>query len=826
MDLSKLLSGPQLLAATTLDVPVCILAGAGSGKTRVITHRIAFLIEELRAQPESILAVTFTNKAAGEMRHRVEKLVPGRGSRVQVGTFHGIAARWLRRFGRGVGVNPSFVIYDADDANRLLTRVCTQELNFAKDVVTPISRRIDAWQNEGLLPTQIPTEHDLIFDRGLQAYALYLERLSAMGALDFGGLLLKMRELLQSPAGEEVRQRVRHVLVDEYQDTSAVQADIVLNIARAARTVAVVGDDDQAIYGWRGASADNLKRFLQAMPGAELVKLEDNYRSTGAILDAANGIIAENSDRLGKVLRATGERGRPVRIIRARDDLEESRRVVRLIGEHQRAGFSLDEAAILYRTNACSRPFEDELRREGLRYRVVGGVRFYDRKEVKDVLATVRAALNPLSDVDTVRFLAAVPRGIGATTMEKVEAAARKAKLSLMSALGDEALLTTAGLSPRHVTKATAIATQLGELAAKITGAKAVSARDAVALAIEVSGVADRLEAEKSIEAEGRLENLHELLSAAAAHGEIADAQNDVTGFLEAAALLGTNEAAEKDDGRGQVTLMSLHAAKGLEFDLVFLAALEEHGFPHSRALVENAPPSELEEERRLAYVGITRARQRLVLSYADFRMVQGQKKRRQPSRFLSEIPRDVVDGDVPPRRSGSMLPFGGGLFPRGEPSPIDDDEPRVEYDAEFTGVGRRREPRTQLYGTAPPTAPRVDPRAQPLQHGFARVAERLAGSRPAMTTSAPSSPSPIRRPLRDETAQRRVDDAPAISTGARVWHKSFGEGSVVGVRGNGGAASALVRFDGDRQPRMIIARHLEALEGPLPGHSHLVLEE
>ncbi|HEY4221392.1 MAG TPA: UvrD-helicase domain-containing protein, partial [Myxococcota bacterium] len=371
----KRLSPIQLAAATHDDGAICVLAGAGSGKTRVITHRIAWLILEKRVAPEKILAVTFTNKAAGEMRERVHRLVPGQ--RVQVGTFHGLAARILRKWGRAVNMNPSFVIYDEDDFMRLLQRIVVNDLELEKDMARGIRSFIDSWQCEGLLPDDVPATHDFLFEKALATYRIALKKLDDSGAIDFGGLLLKLRELLRSDVAELVKDGVRHVLVDEYQDVNRVQADIVLSLGHDARSVLVVGDDDQAIYGWRGASADNLKKFLDAMPGAELVKLEENYRSTATILEAANGIIAKNEVRLGKTLRPArtdaDARGRSVRVIRSSDDIEEARRVINDVLAESRAGTNLDEIAVLYRTNALSRLFEDELRRAHQTHRHHGG---------------------------------------------------------------------------------------------------------------------------------------------------------------------------------------------------------------------------------------------------------------------------------------------------------------------------------------------------------------------------------------------------------------------------------------------------------------------
>jgi len=873
VDLAKLLSPTQHEAATRVDVPVCILAGAGSGKTRVITHRIAWLMTEKRQTAESILAVTFTNKAAGEMRERVERLVPGRGSRVLLGTFHGLAARLLRRYGRIVDVPPGFVIYDADDADRLLQRLVVNDLNMAKESAGPIGRLIDGWQCEGLGPRDVPEGHELLFRDALKAYDRYLDKLKEASALDFGGLLLKLRELVRHDDAAAALGHVRHVLVDEYQDVNRVQADIVLALARRAATVAVVGDDDQAIYGWRGASADNLKKFLIALPSATLIKLEENYRSTPMILHAANGIIEKNDVRLGKVLRPAGgdagaERGRPVRVVRGADDVEEARRVGSILIEHVMAGTKLDEIAILYRANAQSRLMEDELRRLALPYRVVGGVRFYDRKEVKDVLATVRAALNRRSDVDALRFLAAVPRGVGDASVKKVDAVARARRRSLLEVFADAALLAEAGLAAGAQKKCAAVVQQLDELADKIgrpqrpssqgalfAATSALGAKDALALAVEASGVAERLAAEGGLEAEGRLENLAELVNAAATFEELARRNGeagDLEAFLESAALLGSADESPREDGRGQVTLMTLHAAKGLEFDVVFLVGLEEHGFPHSRAVDDNTA---IEEERRLAYVGITRARRRLVLSYASRRMVQGVTMERHPSRFLLEIPQDALDGDVPRRggdgaRSSTLLEQ---WRARRAAARRDDDEgggepgrARVVYDDDdgfgggFGGAPRRpREPKTRLFplpadgddgddgdsGRAPPgpVVVRDEPDGGGVGGfgGAARrfrmgntakiVAERTQG--PRVTAAPRTSTAPTTTRTADVSDVRDVSDVSDVTsyaTGARVFHRLFGDGIVVGARGGGRALNCLVRFDSERAPRLIAARHLK----------------
>ena len=847
IDWSKRLSAAQHEAATGLGGPVCVLAGAGSGKTRVITHRIAWLILEKHVAPEQILAVTFTNKAAGEMKDRVARLVPGLGFKVQIGTFHGLSARILRKWGRAVGMNPSFVIYDDDDWTRLLQRIVVDDLNLEKDTTRGIANLIDSWQSEGLLPADVPKGHDLLFDWALKAYEISRKRLDDMGAVDFGGLLLKLRELLRSDAGKYVKEGVRHVLVDEYQDVNAVQAEIVLAFGRAAESIAVVGDDDQAIYGWRGASAANLKKFMNAMPGASLVKLEENYRSTAMILGAANGIISKNVVRLGKTLRVApsngNEPGRRVRVMRTRDDLEEARRIVNDILDHARANTSLDEIAVLYRTNALSRPFEDELRRAHLPYRVIGGVRFYDRKEVKDVLATLRCAINPQSDVDTLRFLAAIPRGIGDTTQKKLSVAARARNTSLLRAMNDEGALLQAELPEKARRKCLELSARVLAFGDKVarrerdpvqlsldpSGApvfrqSAVSAKEAIAMAVKESGLGDRLEAEGGIEAEGRLENLGQLMNAAetwAEQAREAGEPDDVTGFLESASLMSSMDESKNSDGRGLVTLMSLHAAKGLEFEVVYLAGLEEHGFPHSRAL-QDGSADELEEERRLAYVGITRAKRRLVLSHADMRMVNGQRKMRTPSRFLHEVPRDVLEGDIPSRsllhsfeRSTADSWRARGELASGS-SAAGGSGSRVVYD---DVEDRPRGPARMVMmdvGILPEgdVAPTFEALSRELKETRVERDENEMATAKRFALGARARIADTRAPLAAERSiAGDIDDdraGGAYAQGARVWHRHFGKGTVVGMRGQGNGQAALVRFDDERQPRVIFARHLK----------------
>ncbi|MCP4499095.1 MAG: UvrD-helicase domain-containing protein [Deltaproteobacteria bacterium] len=845
MDLKSLLSESQYEAATCTSRPVCILAGAGSGKTRTITHRMAFLVEQLYARPWTILAVTFTNKAAKEMRDRVEALVPGQGKKMNVGTFHGTAARLLRRHGDAIGLHKSFVIYDQDDAQRLLKRVVVDEHNFNKDLVKPIASMIDSWQSEGLLPQSVPeTPWNPVEEKGRQAYARYFALLKEMNAVDFGSLLLHLRSLLEHPIGREIRRNVHHLLVDEYQDTNRVQADIIFSLAKTAKTVAVVGDDDQAIYGWRGASADNLKSFVKQMDNAQLIRLEDNYRSTATILEAANGVISQNTDRLGKLLRPTLDEGRKVRVLKAKNDIEEARKVVREIQGHTQAGHTLEEVAILYRTNSSSRAFEDELRRNHLPYRLVGGVRFYDRKEVKDALATVRCALNPRSDVDTLRFLQAMPRGIGPASVKKLQTVATRYSCGLIEVMADEKRLDEAGVPKKARTKALDLGKQVMGLGARITlqampegeDRADYDAKKALACAVEICGISDRLEAEDSIESQGRLENLSALVSAAAQFVEDAEEEevsDDVAGFLEQAALLSGGDEKE-DENTEKLTLMTLHAAKGLEFDLVFLIGMEEHGFPHARALKDDAEYTELEEERRLAYVGITRAKQRLVCTWAQRRMVFGTIKMRRPSRFLDEMPMEVLEGDTSHGRIAAGTPKRERAFARPALTRIegDVDGEHIEYDAEPVEP-RRQKAKPKRHSLRDVNAD--DPRMAAVRKALERVRRPRIAEVPANSEDiydVDEGKMPVGYDADEQKMQRSELEEPlrisknagvkgaevvtlpsneGFEKGTRVSHSAFGEGAVVELRGRGRLGSALVRFD-EGKTRVVIVRYLQAL--------------
>ncbi|MBH1989060.1 MAG: UvrD-helicase domain-containing protein [Myxococcaceae bacterium] len=640
MNFEKLLSPSQYLAATTLDAPICILAGAGTGKTRVITHRIAYLVSQ-GVEPESILGLTFTNKAAGEMRERVDHLLPGMGRRVELGTFHSLGAKWLRQYGHFVEVSPSFVIYDSNDSEKILKELALNAMNLSKDYLSFYEAQIDSWQNEGLHPEQVDSRNDQRLMRARELYRLYNKRLQAAGALDFNSILIKVRDLTQKPeAIAALQKRFRHILVDEYQDTNAVQSEIVYALGKSADSVAIVGDDDQSIYGWRGAKPYNLEEFLTRMPGTQLIKLEENYRSTSAILNAANAIISNNDRRLGKTLISKAGAGQLVRVIRTTSDRYEADLVIHQIEHRVRQGRNLNDIAILMRANAQSRPFEEALRFAQLPYRLVGGVKFYDRKEIKDILSILRTAVNPKSDLDLVRALLGTKQGVGATSVSKAQSHAAVLEISLFEVFRSSEKLAHAGLSKKTAEKIVAFSKALEEL-----GQASLNAAQAIQRALDISGREEKIEEE-------RLENLEQLISAAQQYVEdceVYDQDPSILGFLENAALLSSvDEMNNREHTYGAVTLMTLHAAKGLEFHTVYMVGMEEYGFPHARALEDTAKPDDLEEERRLAYVGMTRAREELILTYATRRLIRGQIKGRAPSRFLRELPKDWVTGDLP----------------------------------------------------------------------------------------------------------------------------------------------------------------------------------
>ncbi|HVI59694.1 MAG TPA: DNA helicase II [Luteimonas sp.] len=639
MDVSHLLDGLNEAQREAVSAPpghYLILAGAGSGKTRVLTHRIAWLHEVFGVPVHGIFAVTFTNKAAGEMRHRADALLRNGSRGLWIGTFHGLAHRLLRLHWQDARLPEGFQILDSDDQLRLVRRVVKQlELDEARFPPRQIAWWINAQKDEGRRPQHIQADRDEWSDVMLKSYALYQERCDRAGLVDFAEILLRAHELLRDTPAllAHYRQRFGQLLVDEFQDTNAIQYGFVRLLAGDSGQVFVVGDDDQAIYGWRGAKVENVQRFLHDFPGAATIRLEQNYRSSANILNAANAVIAHNPARLGKQLWTDSGEGEPVDLYAAYNEVDEARFVVERIAQWVRDGGNHGDCAILYRSNAQSRAFEETLLAEQIPYRVYGGVRFFERAEVKDTLAYLRLVANRDDDAAFERAVNTPTRGIGERTLDEVRRRARADGVPLweasLRACRENALTARArnALAGFQVL-VEALAVEVAQLPLK----------DKIDHVLMRSGLREHYANESKGALESRVENLDELVSVASrfVRGDEEESQGltELVAFLAYAALeAGEGQAQAGEDG---VQLMTLHSAKGLEFPLVFLAGMEEGLFPNARSVEESG---RLEEERRLAYVGITRARQKLVLSYAESRRLHGQDMYGIPSRFLREIP-------------------------------------------------------------------------------------------------------------------------------------------------------------------------------------------
>jgi len=640
------LNPEQREAVEHVEGPMLVLAGAGSGKTRMLTHRIAHLIESGAARPWEILAVTFTNKAAREMRERVERLVGGREGDtrgVWVSTFHSTCVRILRRDGSHLGYEPNFAIYDQDDSLALVKRVL-KALGADEKAWPPrgIRSAIDRMKNRGLLPADLTHEDSLEAKRLRDVYQRYQTELRRANALDFGDLILLTAKLFENHPGvlASYQRRWRYVLVDEYQDTNPIQYRLLRLLTAAHRNLCVVGDEDQSIYRFREADIRNILDFEKDFPGAKVVRLERNYRSTQPILSAASAVVANNVERKGKRLYTERSGGEPVRFFEAADERGEAAYVV---GEllRLREKDELGEVAIFYRTHAQSRPLEEELLKYNLPYVVVGGTRFYDRAEVKDALAYLRVLRNPADTESLLRIVNTPARGIGRTTIERVLLAAEQSGTTLWDAL-------ERGLGGLP----TAAAKRIAEFVALMRGFAPLFSGDAIAqplaAVLDRTGYLRALEAENTVEAEARLENLKELLAAVeeferqnrGVPGADDEPRDLVDLFLEQVTLLA--DADQVDQTSERVPLMTVHVAKGLEFKHVFVVGVEEGIFPHFASLDD---PSAIEEERRLCYVAMTRAMERLTLTNATMRRMYGSVRYNAPSRFLAEIPEELLSG-------------------------------------------------------------------------------------------------------------------------------------------------------------------------------------
>ncbi|SFM52304.1 ATP-dependent DNA helicase UvrD [Ectothiorhodospira mobilis] len=650
MDLSPLfdsLNEAQREAVGSPPGPVLVLAGAGSGKTRVLVHRVAWLIRAEGVSPHAILAVTFTNKAANEMRGRLEGLLgmPPRG--LWVGTFHGLAHRLLRAHWREAGLPEAFQILDADDQYRLVKRVLKSlDLDEARWPPRQMQWFINARKDEGVRPQHMQDTGDPVHRQMIRIYTAYEAACRRGGLVDFAELMLRSLELLRDHPEllEHYRSRFRHLLVDEFQDTNDIQYAWLRLLAGEDIPVFAVGDDDQSIYGWRGARIEHIQRFARDFPGTRTVRLEQNYRSTATILGAANALIRHNGGRLGKELWTDGLSGEPITLYGAFNEYDEARFVAEQLRRWQAGGGAWREAAILYRSNAQSRVLEETLIQAGIPYRVYGGLRFFERAEIKDALAYLRLVASREDDAAFERVVNQPARGLGERTLATLREQAREHGLSLWAA--GARLLEHGALSARPARALQAFQALVETMARDCQG---LELHEQVEHVLEHSGLRAHYGAEKGEKAEARVENLNELVSAARGfvpdperHGEM----TPLTAFLAHAALeAGEGEADAWEDS---VQLMTLHAAKGLEFPLVFLTGLEEGLFPHRMSLEE---PGRLEEERRLAYVGITRACRRLVLTHAESRRLHGRDSYNAPSRFIGELPPELLE-DVRPRAS------------------------------------------------------------------------------------------------------------------------------------------------------------------------------
>jgi len=661
-DIIDPLNEPQREAVTAADRPTLVLAGAGSGKTRVLVHRIAWVIRVNGVAAQHVLAVTFTNKAAAEMRDRVEALLGVPTRNLWIGTFHGLSHRLLRIHWREAGLVEGFQIMDSEDQHRLIRRMI-RGLELDENVWVPKELQwfINAQKDEGLRPKDLRDEGNAGRRQMIELYARYEQQCAAASVIDFGELLLRSLELLRD--NEELRrqyqQRFKHVLVDEFQDTNAIQYRWMRLLAGPSGTPFVVGDDDQSIYRWRGARVENLHKFQQDYPGTQVVRLEQNYRSTATILQAANAIIANNTARLGKTLWTEGAAGAPIKLYAAFNERDEAEFVINRIHDYIEQGNKRSEIAVLYRSNAQSRVFEEALLATGIPYRVYGGLRFFERAEIKDALAYLRLVANRDDDPSFERVVNTPPRGIGARTVEIIRDEARAAGTSMWR--GAAALIADGKLAKRA---AEALWGFLNLIETVDADSRGDALHEQVARVIERSGLIAHHGKTTDAGGEARVENLEELVNAAR---EVMRAESTdlppLAEFLSFAVL-------ESGDGQADATqdsvqLMTLHSAKGLEFSLLFLCGLEDGLFPHQRSLND---PAGLEEERRLCYVGITRARRELYITHAEQRRLHGVETFATPSRFLREIPAELIEEVRPQmivsrpvyRRSPGLPPQGG----------------------------------------------------------------------------------------------------------------------------------------------------------------------
>ena len=716
------LNEPQREAVEALDGPVLVLAGAGTGKTRVLTTRLAHLLNTRRAWPSQVLAVTFTNKAAREMKQRIGALIGGTVEGMQwLGTFHALGAKILRRHAELAGLRSDFTILDTDDQIRLMKQVIQAAgIDEKRWPARQLASLIDGWKNKALGPDQVPKGEGFAFanGKGAELYAAYQERLKTLNAVDFGDLLVENLRIFQEHPEvlEDFQNRFKYILVDEYQDTNVAQYLWLRLLARGHKNICCVGDDDQSIYGWRGAEVDNILKFETDFPGAKVIRLEQNYRSTPHILQAASGLITANQGRLGKTLWTQMNEGEKVTVKGVWDGEEEARAIGEDIEQFQRKDHSLSEIAILVRASFQMREFEDRFINLGLPYRVIGGPRFYERMEIRDANAYFRLVAQPDDDLAFERIINKPKRGLGNVAVQTLHQAARAQGTSMWRAA--RALIDSEELKPQARRALTTFVESVERWRKLLPALPHTELAEQI---LDESGYTEMWQNDKTAEAPGRLDNLKELVRSM-------EQFENMAGYLEHVSLVMDKDDQETDD---KVNLMTLHAAKGLEFDTVFLPGWEEGLFPHQRALDESGLAG-LEEERRLAYVGITRAKKRAKISFAANRRIHNLWQNSLPSRFIDELP----EANVEVEQQGDTYSYGPSRFDEGGFAGSDYDSPGW----------RRARANAGSTSTPPRRASMIDAQAT------------------LIATSAP--------------------DAEGFARGERVFHQKFGYGRIESIEG------------------------------------------
>ncbi len=725
------LNPSQAKAVSHQGGPLLVIAGAGSGKTRVLTRRIAYLIDRFGVSPGSILAITFTNKAAAEMRSRVKDIVGVASASMWVSTFHSACVRILRSNAEAIGYKSNFVIYDQGDSEKLISLITSSVgLDSKRFPPRKIAATISNAKSELVSPDELMARSKHILERKVaEVYKTYQDRLVAANAMDFDDLITRVVQLFMECPDilEHYQRRFEHILVDEYQDTNQAQNALVLTLGKRSRNVFVVGDSDQSVYGFRGADMRNILDFEKSFENATVIKLEQNYRSTQTILDAANAVISNNQFRESKNLWTDQGTGHKIRTFVGDDESHEATFVASQISlERQLSGRRFKDFAVFYRVNSHSRSIEEALIRRSIPYRVIGGTKFYDRREIKDLMSYLRLVANPSDEVAIRRVINVPKRGVGEQTLAKVAEIAQQRDIDFLSALFQYERVGAAGRARKGISDFLIVLDK-----ARTQAEAGMRPSDLLEFLLEESGLGEELRIDPTIEGMSRLDNVSELVSVASDH-------ESLESFLDATALVSQADQLESDD---TVTLMTVHTAKGLEYPVVFLTALEDGIFPHSRSLWE---PKDLEEERRLCYVGVTRARELLYLTRATSRNQFGQFSPSVPSRFLDEIPRDLME-DLSPKRSYEDLrrvnSYGSGSV----------------SESGLTSITMRR-----------------------LRSDNAQLDER--------NNSMPSlSPNEVR-------------------TGIRVVHAKWGEGPILAVDGNGDRTTITVRFPGIGQKTLLLA--------------------